>query len=155
MTGSDETSSTSGFTCAEQVDQEGRRVEPQLHADLRATSGPWRGVAGGRCDQLAQASDDVVDLAADRTEDANLAVRESWRALRLLAGETISSGRADGREQRPRLGPIGPEEVAVVVVVHHHDRDQPLLAHPGLDARDAVEADVHPQLLPGRPGAQH
>ena len=83
-----------------------------------------------------------MDLSTHAAEDANLAFNEGGAQLRLLAGEGDQLRRTLKRNDRPRLRPVRPEQIAVVVVVDDHDRDPMLLAHARLDARDSVETNL-------------
>ena len=133
-----------GVDLAEEIDEEGRRVEPHLDADPQPAGGAGRDTRlRALGDQLAEPPNDVVDLAADGAEDPHPPVSQGGAQFRLLGGEGDELRRTLERDERPWLPAILSEEVAVVVVVEDDDGDEALLAHALLDSSDALVLDVH------------
>ena len=83
-----------------------------------------------------------MDLAADAAEHPHLALGQGCPKFVFLAGEGDQLGRTLERDQRSRLGSVGSEEVAVIVVIEDDDGDPTLLAHGCLDASDPVETNL-------------
>jgi hypothetical protein len=84
-----------------------------------------------------------VDLAADGGEDHDRAAARRLAQVRLLGCEGDQGRRSGLRDDPSRLRPVGPEEVAVVIVVHDHNGRDRLIAHERLRTLDAVVADAH------------
>ena len=142
MTGSDETTSTSGLTWRNRSTRKAGVWNHICMPTFGRPTGTVRGPGRGGRRQLAQPTHHVVDLTAHAAEDPDLALGQRGSQLGFLAGEGDQLGRSLERDDRPRLSPVRPEQIAVVVVIEDHDGDQALLAHAGLDAGDSVETDL-------------
>ena len=150
MTGSEETTSTPGFTFRKSST---RNAGVSNHICIPTFGGPLR--HPDPLDELAQEADHLVDLAPDGAEDEDVTAvwttidgldsggGEARPDLGLLPGEGDDRRRALDRDDRSWLHAIGAEEVPVVVVVEDDDRHHALLAHAGLDAGDPIVANVH------------
>ena len=146
MTGSDETSSTSGLTWR---NMSTRKAGVSNHSCIPTFGRPGAELPDGTPDRATISRSRPTTSWIWPPTEPKTSTPPSGEArpeLGLLGGERDELRRAGGGDDRPRLRPIRPEQVAVVVVVHHHDRRQALLAHPGLDPGDPIVSNVHAGL---------